>query len=59
MEKTFARWEANLCEHSAHLDSELIIDSLEQAYLEEENEQSLKDELAQIIQSNQQEQSDE
>jgi len=50
MEKSFARWEANLYDSSIHLDSEHIVDNLEQAYLDEENEQALNAELDEILQ---------
>ena len=59
MEKTFARWEANLYESSAFADSELINDNLEQAYLEEEQKQLIDNELNELIKLRQEEQNHE
>lgn len=48
MEKTFERWEANLCESEIFHDSDPLVDSLEQSYLNEEKQIELKKELEQI-----------
>lgn len=53
LEKTFARWEANLCEKHSYLtslvDSDGPIDQLENDYLMDENLQSLQAELAELV----------
>ena len=59
MEKTFERWEANLVESALLHDDDNLVDTLERAYLDEENEQALKEELAKIIETSQQEKTDE
>ena len=53
MEKTFARWEANLCEKNIFLaginNSDDGMDQLEKDYLNEENQLSLKEELSELM----------
>lgn len=53
LDKTFARWEANICEKHSYLsdlaDNNDPIDQLEKDYLKDENHQSLQAELAELI----------
>lgn len=60
MEKTFERWEANLCEDEILHSPEPTIDSLEQNYVDQEQRAQLMSELEQLKASqNQTEQRDE
>lgn len=48
MEKTFERWEANLCEDEIFHSADPVIDPLEQNYVNEEQHAQLMSELEQI-----------
>ncbi|TQV76796.1 hypothetical protein FLL45_02235 [Aliikangiella marina] len=52
-EKAFDRWEANLMESPLEIEEALLVDDFEQAYQAEEKENELKEELAQLIRSDQ------
>ena len=55
LERTFARWEANLCEKRNYLtalvDNDRPIDPLEKSYLSQEDHLSLQAELAKLVTS--------